>query len=483
MKLITQQILNLFIGRTLTPQAKSPVTRGLWLVLPVLVFTGLTAPAIDYPPISSFLYGNTGVNAPAQTNAVSGDGYPYRLLLPPNYNPATHYPLIVYLHGGGEVGRDNVRQLTAGRNTANGGLALVSTENQSNYPCLFAAPQMSSNSWYYAPSVQAVSNLIVLLETQYSVDTNRICLTGLSSGGIGSWCLPPQINPNPFSCIVPLSGFSRYPDSTPKIPIWDFHAANDPTESIKFGNPRGMRVAGEHGSDDIVPHLRDLGFPVIYTRYNTGGHAIWSMAYQNPLLLPWMFAQRLGQPLQGVPGLEITASSQSSSNLTLSGTVTSAAGFTRVGWTSNFKTPSEQKSDGVADGSSAALVSASSSFDSKSVGQRVGILPRNADQGAVYYDIVAVQNSNTVTLSATLSAGTYSFITYPYGTPQNPYPAEGSISPNWKLADIPLSVGTNLIQVIAEAPSGVSSYGGLTTINRQFVVTYVGEASSPPVRK
>ena len=154
MKLITQQILNLFIGRTLTPQAKSPVTRGLWLVLPVLVFTGLTAPAIDYPPISSFLYGNTGVNAPAQTNAVSGDGYPYRLLLPPNYNPATHYPLIVYLHGGGEVGRDNVRQLTAGRNTANGGLALVSTENQSNYPCLFAAPQMSSNSWYYAASVQ-----------------------------------------------------------------------------------------------------------------------------------------------------------------------------------------------------------------------------------------------------------------------------------------------------------------------------------------
>ena len=448
---------------------------NLCLILLALLFQGLSASAIEYPPISSFLFGNTEVNAPAQTNPVSGDGYPYRLLLPPNYNPAVRYPVIVYLHGGGEIGTDNVRQLTAGRNTANGGLALVSTENQTNYPCIFAAPQMRLNSWYSETSVRAVSNLVALLKTQYSVDRERICLTGLSSGGIGSWNLPPQISPNPFSCIVPLSGFSRFLDTTPKIPVWNFHAANDNVESIKFGNPRGMRVPGEHGSDVIVSHLRELGYPIIYTRYSTGGHNIWPLAYQNPLLLPWMFAQRLGQPMHGAPGLEITGSSQSASNLTLSGTVTSAPGFTRIGWTSNFQNPGEQKSDGVADGTTALLVSASSSFDNTFVGQRVGILPSNDDQGAAYYEIVAVPDAKSVRLSQTLRAGTYSFITYPYGTPQNPYPTEGSVVPNWKLANIPLSVGTNLIQVIAEAPSGVANYGGLMTLNQPFTVIYAGE--------
>src|ERR1043166_2291574 len=303
-------------------------TSNLCLAFLAWALPGFTAWAVEYPPINLFLYGNTSSNAPAQTNAVTGEGYPYRLLLPPNYNPAIQYPVIVYLHGGGEIGTDNVRQLTAGRNTANGGLELVSSENQSNYPCIFVAPQMRLNSWYSSNSVQAISNLVVLLKSNYSVDTNRICLTGLSSGGIGSWNLPPQMNPNPFSCIVPQSAFSRYLDTTPRIPIWAFHAANDAVESINFGNPRGMRVPGEHGSDVIVPHLRELGYPVIYTRYNAGNHNIWPAAYRNPLLLPWMFAQRLGQPPQGVPGLEITASSQSSSNLTLSGTVTIAPGFT-----------------------------------------------------------------------------------------------------------------------------------------------------------
>jgi hypothetical protein len=60
---------------------------------------------------------------------------------------------------------------------------------------------------------------------------------------------------------------------------------------------RGNRRPGELGSDVIVPKLRDLGYSIIYTRYDTGGHSIWTTAYQHPLLLPWMFAQRRGQAL------------------------------------------------------------------------------------------------------------------------------------------------------------------------------------------
>jgi predicted peptidase len=38
----------------------------------------------------------------------------YRLLLPPDYNPNNKYPLILFLHGGGERGDDNISQLKYG---------------------------------------------------------------------------------------------------------------------------------------------------------------------------------------------------------------------------------------------------------------------------------------------------------------------------------------------------------------------------------
>jgi lysophospholipase L1-like esterase/poly(3-hydroxybutyrate) depolymerase len=443
----------------------------------ILAFNSVWAFAITYPAISSFLYGNTAVNAPPEKAFVKGEGYPYRLLLPRNFDLHRKYPVIIFLHGGGETGSDNERQLTAGRNSANGGLSLVSTadpDTQTNYPCIFAAPQMPVNNWYNAGSVQAVKDLINIIKTQYpdAVDVDRICLTGLSSGGMGSWNIPPQITPNPFSCIVPMSAFSIYPDTTPKMPIWTFHAVNDPVESIYRGNRR----PGQLGTDVIVPLLRGKGYSIIYTRYNTGGHNIWITAYQHPLLLPWMFAQRLGQPMQGVPGLSIEGSSVDANKLTLWGNVTEKAGFTRVGWATSSVGRTPQKTDGVADGSTS-FVSASSMFDASFVGQRLGIPNRNADQGIVYYDITAVSNPTTVTLSANVREGTYPFMVCPFGTMENPMPGSGVFSPQWKLAQIPIPDKTRQVQVIAEGPTGIEAYGGLMTINQMFTI---GDAAAPP---
>ncbi len=436
-----------------------------------LLFTGVTASAITYPPLSSFLYGNSAVNAPGQTSFVSGSGYGYRYLLPKNYNAANKYPVIIFLHGIGEVGTNNTSQLTIGGNTALGALSLVSTanpDNQTAYPCFFVAPQSPVTTWSDAAGAKAITNILNTLITQYpgAIDPERVCLTGLSLGGIGTWNVPTHLTTNLFSCLVPQSGFANNISADPSVPVWAFHGADDPTVNVS-------------GSDNAVDSLRGRGLPIIYTRYDSGGHSIWPEAYQHPLLLPWIMAQRRGQPMQGVPGLTINGSSQAT-NLNLSGTSTTAASFTRIGWGSSRYSPSARKTDGISNGTTT-FTSAASTFTSAFVGQRLGIL---VSSGPLYYDIVGVVDTHTLTLSRTLATGTNTFETYVYGNKQNPFPATGSLSPTWGLTNIPLSAGANLIQAIGEAASGSGSKGGRTTINQAFSVSYtapVGDTVSPSI--
>ena len=44
----------------------------------------------------------------------NNDTLPYRMLLPKDYSPLKQYPMIIFLHGSGERGRDNEAQLVHG---------------------------------------------------------------------------------------------------------------------------------------------------------------------------------------------------------------------------------------------------------------------------------------------------------------------------------------------------------------------------------
>src|SRR6476620_9890924 len=67
---------------------------------------------------------------------ISGnDTLPYRLLYPENYDPKKKYPLIVFLHGSGERGRDNEKQLL------HGGDLFLRADVRKNYPAIVLFPQ------------------------------------------------------------------------------------------------------------------------------------------------------------------------------------------------------------------------------------------------------------------------------------------------------------------------------------------------------
>lgn len=252
---------------------------------------------------------------------------PYRLLVPAGYTSSTSYPLIIFLHGQGERGTNNTSQMN---NNANGALALVSTANQAAHPCFMICPQAHIDyGWNATNEAQIIAVIDQLLAT-YNIDRDRVYVTGLSMGGAGTWDII-QRYPHRFACAVPQSGWGagNYARLV-TLPIWAFHAVND-------------GIVGVAGTDDAVRNTRAAGGRAIYTRYNTGDHGIWPVAYQTPALLPWMMAQRRNRTVTGTPILTITtpasdlvADAGATINLAGSSAFPSGSVIARVQWTTNL---------------------------------------------------------------------------------------------------------------------------------------------------
>src|SRR4051812_8057198 len=47
----------------------------------------------------------------ARTHSAFSVNMPYRLFVPAGYTPNRKYPLVMFLHGGGEAGTDNLKQV------------------------------------------------------------------------------------------------------------------------------------------------------------------------------------------------------------------------------------------------------------------------------------------------------------------------------------------------------------------------------------
>ncbi|MEO5627016.1 MAG: prolyl oligopeptidase family serine peptidase, partial [Dokdonella sp.] len=241
---------------------------GLLAVCSLLVLTSEPAAAATH---ADFLYGNS----------TDGANQPFRYFVPPGYTSAQAYPLILFLHGSGERGSDNEAQLS---NNANGALQLIGDTQLALQPLFMIAPQCPSGGWWSGATLTTAIGLIDQIAATYHIDPDRVYVTGLSMGGIGTWSAV-TAQPTRFAAAVPMSGNgnTNAAAAVSAIPFWFFHANNDGT-------------VGVAGSDTLVAALRNAGASTIYTRYDTGGHTIWSAAYAHPLLFPWLVSQQRGNP-------------------------------------------------------------------------------------------------------------------------------------------------------------------------------------------
>jgi len=211
----------------------------------------------------------------------AGEQLRYRWLAPPRPRPRRRYPLVIFLHGMGERGDDNQSQL---RN----GVAewLASDAARAEYPAFYLVPQCPPEEYWAGPSAGLSRPAALVMQTLRAlrrtcpVDPARVYLGGLSMGGFGVWRLLSRY-PRTFAAAVMICGGGNpaRARSLARIPLWLFHGAEDDTVS-----PEQSRA--------MVAALQRAGGNVRYTEYPGVGHASWFPAFQEPELLPWLFAQR-----------------------------------------------------------------------------------------------------------------------------------------------------------------------------------------------
>ena len=214
---------------------------------------------------------------------------PYRLFIPkviPDARVhARNSPLIVYLHGSGGAGTDNLRQISGG-NTA-GTHVWTTAEMQAQNPAFVVAPQAPVDEQWSAPDSDApapyaglVLELIESLVKEFSIDRDRIYLVGQSRGGRGAWDLVSK-RPDLFAAVVPLCGDGNVARvrSARQVAIWAFHGAKDDTVPVA-------------GSRELVAALKSVGSSIKYTEYPDAGHNVWTLAFAERELPMWLFAQK-----------------------------------------------------------------------------------------------------------------------------------------------------------------------------------------------
>jgi poly(3-hydroxybutyrate) depolymerase/prenyltransferase beta subunit len=197
----------------------------------------------------------------------------YTVYVPPGYDGSRVFPVILFLHGGGERGQDGIVP-------AQVGIGPAILNRPAGWPAIVVFPQ-ARETWA-AGSADSNATLAALSDvmTAYATDPKRVVLTGLSMGGRGSWELA-AAHPERFAAVVPICGPGRleHTSQLKGLPVWTF--CGDADRDATVTNMRAMVEALER--EGAQPRL---------TEYRGVGHNSWNRAYDDPELSEWMLAQR-----------------------------------------------------------------------------------------------------------------------------------------------------------------------------------------------
>ncbi len=196
-------------------------------------------------------------------------GINYKVFYPDEYK---ELPLIVYLHGAGERGK-NISHLYRH------GIPKLIQEGRV-FNAVILCPQCPEN-YVWNNVVETVKKLIDHVVEEYGIKKDRICITGSSMGGFGTWMMA-KTYPSFFAGMAPVAGGGM---------------------SWRTAKLRTTPVLAIHGgADDVVPPVysklmvdgvNNSGGQAEYIELDGYGHNDGiDFAYRNTKLMDWLIPLR-----------------------------------------------------------------------------------------------------------------------------------------------------------------------------------------------
>lgn len=227
---------------------------------------------------------------------------PYELYVPSDYDPKNKYPVMIALHGTGE----RMEPTEAILQKMAMATCWAEDSEKGHNKCIVIAPQCiikydEDDNWttvnqfvhkrtespfYSMPQLKTVWKILNEIISKYSVDKTRLYLTGTSSGGFGAYELAMD-HPKTFAAIIAVSCACNPAklDKINDIPVWVFHADDDPIMDPSWT------------LDPLLPLMEKAGINFKLTRYPKGhifwqsGHFCWEVCYHDKSMRDWVFQQ------------------------------------------------------------------------------------------------------------------------------------------------------------------------------------------------
>lgn len=200
----------------------------------------------------------------------------YLLTLPTQAATDTPPPLIVFLHSLEERGGP-IQLLVDSPEGQGRGIAAYALETE-NFDFATLSPLCPRGS-YWTFLHGRVASLIAKVVAEYGLDPERIFLSGVSMGGMGTWSLG-MARPDLFKALAPIAGPVYTPPIRPRygrlqsVPVFAFHDRHDP--SIPFSL-----------AESSIDKFQTQGGNGRLTVYETGRHYIQDLVFEDGELFDW----------------------------------------------------------------------------------------------------------------------------------------------------------------------------------------------------
>jgi predicted peptidase len=200
----------------------------------------------------------------------------YATFVPLSYSNNNKYPVIIFLHGVGEGGSSCRANLQVG-------LAPFVADLASRFNFIVIFPQSDSGHW--DPDGENANDVIAELDAVAKMypgaDMNRVSLTGLSTGGYGTWAIGAKYA-NRFAALIPMGSSGSCTDQASKLvnmPIRSYHNNGD-------------WAAAMWNDEMMVDKVNSLGGHAELFKTNGPGHDCWEIAYGETDLFQWLAQQQ-----------------------------------------------------------------------------------------------------------------------------------------------------------------------------------------------